>query len=159
MPDSMSLVGDIGGTNARFALVKNGETRLHNIEVLTGEEYPELEGAVSAYLDKYDVTSPDSACLAVAGPIINSQVRFTNSPWTIAKDHFQHRFKLSVFELVNDFAAQAMAVPHLDVDNPRELRRIGPVVEGDSHAPRLVIGPGTGLGVCSLVETDGGWRA
>ncbi|MGY0216067.1 glucokinase [Endozoicomonadaceae bacterium StTr2] len=151
-----ALVGDIGGTNARFALVEEGSLELRSIEALSGREYPDLEAAVKVYLERQGITSIHTACLAVAGPIINGRVSFTNSPWTIEQSHFQQTFELEAFELLNDFAAQALSVPYL---KPDELLKVGPELTGDTHAVRLVIGPGTGLGVCSLVETACGWRA
>ena len=63
------LVGDIGGTNARFALWRG--QRLESIEVLACADYPRPELAVRDYLARIgeSVANIDSVCLARAGPV------------------------------------------------------------------------------------------
>ncbi|KEQ19435.1 glucokinase [Endozoicomonas numazuensis] len=151
-----SLVGDIGGTNARFALVNPHSLVLEGIQRMSSIDYPDLEEAVRAYLKNQGVETIARACLAVAGPVLDGKVRFTNSHWQIDQQRFRQDFDLEVMELINDFAAQALAVPHLP---PDELMTIGPELEVDPDAVKLVIGPGTGLGVCGLIETPLGWKA
>ena len=151
-----SLVGDIGGTNARFALVNPDSFVLEGIHTFSSEDFPDLEDAVRAYLKSQNVEVISRACLAVAGPVIEGNVQFTNSPWSLSQKGFKADFNLEVMALINDFAAQALAVSHLA---PEDILTVGPEIDTDPDAVKLVIGPGTGLGVCGLIETVTGWKA
>jgi hypothetical protein len=67
----LGLVGDIGGTNARFALVEfdGQDPRLIEPTTFKGEDYGTAEDAIADYLQKVGVSHPDQAVVAVAGPI------------------------------------------------------------------------------------------
>ncbi|WOG29107.1 glucokinase [Endozoicomonas sp. 8E] len=151
-----SLVGDIGGTNARFALVNPDSLVLEGIQMMSSIDYSDLEDAVRLYLKNQGVETIARACLAVAGPVVDGKVSFTNSHWKIDQQQFKQDFELEVMALINDFAAQALAVPHLPAN---ELMSVGPELDFDPDAVKLVIGPGTGLGLCGLIETPVGWQA
>ncbi len=148
-----SLVGDIGGTNARLAMVPAGSMVLERIEVLPCRDYDNLDSALRAYLARAGVGQVISACLAVASPILEGEVRMTNSPWCFSIARLQEEFRWQRFKVVNDFTAMALGIPHVP---EAQLVPIcgGP---GDPRRPRLVIGPGTGLGVSGLVPLREGW--
>lgn len=141
-----ALLGDIGGTNARFALAVDGAVGA--IDRLSVAEFPNPAAALRAYLDRTRPDPPpDRAALAVAGPVADGRARLTNGTWTFSAARLARDLGFEAVFLVNDFAAQARAIPVL---RPRDLRPIGggrPV----PGAPVAVIGPGTGLGVASLV--------
>ncbi|MFC3690934.1 glucokinase [Chenggangzhangella methanolivorans] len=149
------LVGDIGGTNGRFGLAEKGGLRPDRIDVEPGDDHASFEDALGAYLEKTG-EKPDRAALAVAGPVDDEgRARITNrKSWTIDPQALKRRFGFSDVLIMNDFVAQAASLPHLQNDET--------ILIGDARPRRAVkaaVGPGTGLGVASLVpEGDDGWR-
>ena len=153
MTTTYALLADIGGTNARFAL--GDGTRLHAINTLPTADYPRLEDAIAAYLRAQNV-SVKQASIAIANPITGDRVQMTNHHWTFSISALQAEFQLEKLRVINDFTAQALAVPHLGADEKR-LVRAGEAAAG---TPLAVIGPGTGLGVSALIPNEhGGWVA
>ncbi|MEC7376210.1 MAG: glucokinase, partial [Pseudomonadota bacterium] len=148
-----SLVGDIGGTNARLALIEQGSVQPQAIEILPCGDYDNLDDAVRDYLTRVGVTEVGEACLAVASPVRGTQVRMTNNHWRFDTEEVRAQFGWSAFKVINDFTAMALGVPHVAEDRLVHVCG-GP---GDGHRPRLVIGPGTGLGVSGLVPIKNGW--
>lgn len=148
-----SLVGDIGGTNARFALVERGSFQPRAIEVLACGDYRNLDHAVTDYLARVGGSEVGEACLAVASPVTGSRVRMTNNHWCFDTDEIRQQFGWRTFKVINDFTAMALGVPHVPEEHLVHVCG-GP---GDSRRARLVIGPGTGLGVSGLVPINEGW--
>lgn len=148
------LVGDIGATNARFALLGEGlaATRLR---VYAVDDFPGLAEAIATYLAAEGV-HPRDAALAVASPLSGDRVTLTNHPWSFSIEALRRRLELQRLAVVNDFTANALAVPHLG----RSGRvKIGGGGEAPG-APIAVLGPGTGLGVSGLIPNEsGGWTA
>jgi len=151
--DNYSLVGDIGGTNARFALVRSGEVAPEAIEVLPCSDYDNLDSAIGDYLQRSGVAEVQKVCLAVASPVSGTQVRMTNNHWRFDSEEVRRHFGWSAFKVINDFTAMALGVPHVAADKLVHVCG-GP---GNASRPRLVIGPGTGLGVSGLVPLRHGW--
>jgi glucokinase len=149
-----SLVGDIGATNARFALVApDGE--ISKTRVLLCDDYPTIADAITDYLADANGTKPVAAVLAVAASPTGDEVSLTNHPWTFSIVALRQAIGLKRLKVVNDFHANAAAVPHLA---PTERIQVGPGVPV-ADAPIGVIGPGTGLGVSALVPTPAGPKA
>jgi glucokinase len=148
-----SLVGDIGGTNARFALVPAGQINAEKVESLRCDQHQTLEGAIDDYLARAGVQSVERVCLAVASPIHGDRVEMTNSTWRFSISGIKARFGWSTFKVINDFSAMALGVLHVRDDKLVHICG-GP---GEPGRARLVIGPGTGLGVSALVPVQGGW--
>ncbi|WP_395781939.1 glucokinase, partial [Aquidulcibacter sp.] len=78
---------------------------------------------------------------------------FTNSSWVVSASATKARFGFQSVTLVNDFAAQARAVPSNNADAFEVL------IEGEAqpNAPIVVLGPGTGLGMALLVPDGQDW--
>lgn len=144
----MRLVADIGGTHARFALSRE-PGRIEAAGTLRVRDFPGPLEAVRAWLDGRE--RPDEAVLAVATPVEGDAVRFTNSPWAFSVRELAAALGLVRLAVINDFVAHALALPHL---LPDELERWG---GGERRAdrPRVVLGPGTGLGTAALVPCGG----
>jgi glucokinase len=150
---TVRLVGDIGGTNARFALI-DADGRPARTRVHAGDDYPSLDAAICAYLEAEGARATEAA-LAVAGPVTGDAVTLTNHPWSFSIAALERRLGFDRLVVVNDFTANALAIPHLRAD---ERTPVG----GGAAAPRApiaVLGPGTGLGVSGLVPTGAGWTA
>jgi len=145
------LVGDIGGTNARFAWV-GSSGRPQGSQTLAVRDYPGIAEAISAFAGDNPFAE---ACIAVACPAHDDVIRFTNSPWQFSQLGLKERFGLDRLLIVNDFTALALSVPGLG-EGETEAIGGGETVAG---APIAVIGPGTGLGVSGLVQRNGQWTA
>lgn len=146
------VIADIGGTNARFAIAENGAYRaLSHVAV---RDYPTLQDALIAYLATLPAEmQPSSGVLAIAGPVLGDAIQLTNQSWSFSIAAVRAALKLSSLAVINDFAAVAAAIPYLPATS---CRPIGPVV-AEARGPIGAIGPGTGLGVSSLVPDRGGW--
>jgi glucokinase len=149
------LIADIGGTNARFALL---DGRVWRDElVLRCADYPDIVSAIEDYLQKVGAASgsarPLEAALAIAGPITGDIVRMTNHVWQFSAARTRQSLAWRRLIMVNDFTALAMAIRHLP---PNELEQVGggQTVPG---APLALIGPGTGLGVSGLIPAGEHW--
>ncbi len=150
------LIADVGATNARFAVV-SPDGGLQRPRVLACEEYPTIHDAIAAYLQdelpRTDVRRVEAAALAVAGPVTGDHVALTNHPWSFSIEQLRGSLGIERLHVVNEFAAVAAAMPHLE---PEERTQIGggrPLPD----APIGVLGPGSGLGVGGLVPTAAGW--
>ncbi len=140
------LIGDIGGTNGRFALV--GEAGIQPLERLRVADFADAAAALGRVREGAE-TPVGQALLAVAGPVRGAEARLTNGTWTFHADALAAALGLARVELVNDFAAQALALPELAADDLVPLG--GPAEAPAPEAPLAVLGPGTGLGVAALL--------
>ena len=107
----LGLVGDIGGTNARFALaLGTGEHFvLDQVRSLKAAHYPTIESAAAAYLQQAGTPPIAAAVVACAGPILNGAVSFTNSAWHTSETALGAAIGLPRAHLINDLAAVAWA--------------------------------------------------
>ncbi|UVJ44943.1 glucokinase [Pseudomonas sp. LS1212] len=152
----LALVGDIGGTNARFALWEND--RMHSVQVLAVEDYTNPEQAIGVYLDRLGLArgAIGAVCLAVAGPVDGDEFRFTNNHWRLSRKVFCEALQVDELLLINDFSAMALGMTRLEEG---EYRTVCPGM-ADPLRPAVVIGPGTGLGVGTLLNLgQGHWMA
>lgn len=153
------IVADIGGTNARFALVtgKQGDQfSIEHIQILKGEAFPQFEDALSTYMSGLGDVKVQAACVAIAAPIDGGdQVSMTNLSWSFSQKEVEKKFGFKAFAAINDYTAVAVATSRFG-DN--DLHN---VVKGtrDPVGNRAVIGPGTGLGVGGLVYAGEKWVA
>lgn len=155
MHDSMRLVADIGGTNARFALVDGASPQPQHEKTLRCADYEGLEQAVRSYLQACGNPPVCEAALDVATGITGDYIHLTNGPWGFSIEQTRRNLSLERLQVVNDFTALALAVPTL---RPDELLQIGGGMAVVA-TPIAVIGPGTGLGVSALIPSGSGWSA
>jgi len=147
-----SLVADIGGTNARFALAEGLSVR--DGQTYAVRDHGQPVDAIRRYLDSVSVR-PSRACLAVAGPVMDGNIPMTNSTWRFDRRGLAAELNLDELVLINDFEAQALALPHLG-DKDRMAVGGGRATEGGL---RLVVGAGTGFGVAGLARHGERWHA
>lgn len=158
MTDGWVLVGDVGGTNARFALADPKTLTLHHAATRATADFAGLAEAAQDYLQvETDNASPKQAAIAVASPVTGDDIAFTNNPWRFSTRQLQVDLQLDVLHIINDFTAQALAIPHLPAT---AIRPIGPDAPAKPNSPIAVLGPGTGLGVSGLLpDSQGRWVA
>jgi glucokinase len=151
-PQAPRLLGDIGGTNARFALVMGDDSPItHEVTLPTGQ-FPDLAAAASTYLQQLGQTAVRQACIAIANPIDGDVLKMTNNHWQFSIEATRQQLGLDTLLMLNDWEAMAMAAPAL---GGNDLEQIGSGVPAPD-APKGLIGPGTGLGVSSLVRSRRG---
>ncbi len=143
------VVCDVGATNARFARIEAPHGAVSPLVLQSTGRATTFEAA----LDDLG-WSFRSLLVSAAGPVSGARARLTNAPWTIDGQALARRFALHRCLVLNDFEAQAIALPHLGPNGTRML------IEGafDPARTALVLGPGTGFGVAALVAEGGRWR-
>jgi len=141
MRSSIGFVADIGGTNARFAMINPESLALSLPTTYPSRNFASLPSAVAAYVSTLP-TRPRIGCIAVAGPIVHQAVRVTNLGWSSTLDELRSASGVERLVLVNDFEALALSLPHL---GETDLLPIGMAL-GELGGARAVLGPGTGLG-------------
>jgi len=148
----LRLIADIGGTNARFAVAQQG--RFDHLRVLHTGDYPSLAEAARAYLAGLpDRLLPSRAALAIAGPVAGDRVALTNQNWSFSTAELILELGVDELLVLNDFAAQAMAIPYLAASDVAQIGPGTPVENG----PIAIMGPGTGFGMGCLIPEPDGW--
>jgi glucokinase len=149
------LIADIGGTNARFALIRPGSAQAVHPITLHCADFAGPAEAAEAYLRQAAPPSPPQlAAFAVASPVLGDLVELTNHAWRFSTADVRKRLNLERLDVVNDFTAIALAVPLLSTADKVAVGGGAPA----SGWPIAVLGPGTGLGVSSLIPVGTGWR-
>lgn len=146
----LGLLGDVGATNARFALL-GPDGRMTVPKTCSVADFASLADAIEAYLGKEGGARPTHGALAVAAPIVGDAVSMLNHPWSFSIAALRGRLGLQGLSVLNDFVANALAIPHLAAG---DVAKIG---EGEPAAGASigVLGPGSGLGVSGLVRSEG----
>lgn len=150
----MILVGDVGGTNLRFALAEasGGDWRFTRLEQQATT--PDIAGAIARYLESAGQPRLAAAALCGAGPVqVNGSIRLVNADVLLDPKELAAAARVPHALLINDFAAVAHAIPRLPA---AAFTSCG---KGVAHpeSPRIVLGPGTGLGVAVLAPAGDGW--
>eukprot|EP01041_Mallomonas_annulata_P009850 gene9850-20488_t len=163
------FVGDIGGTNTRLLLFEvNLNDEVVSSGLLTGvvapgglilrreyqnQNYNNFEAVIQDFLNESGiVSSPKTACFAVAGPVKNNSVTFTNrDSWIVDGNKISSHFGISKVKLINDFVAAGYGL--LTLNHEKECITLQGGVRNPS-APIACIGAGTGLGECFLTPNS-----
>jgi glucokinase len=159
------LVADIGGTNARFAYKDDVSNELSNFSYLKCTDFENIFDAIKYYQEENNLHIKNMS-IAVASTTKHDAIKFTNNHWNFKQSEVFESFKLDKLIFINDFVAQSLCFstfykdltidPSLNnktaLNNNLDIVRPGiPIIK----APLLVTGPGTGLGVCTLLNLDG----
>lgn len=148
------LLCDIGGTNVRFARVEAPGAPLESLDRLETAAFSGLAAAIEA-MPQGRKSAPLSLIACAAGPVSGRHVQLTNASWHIDGPAVAERLGLAQGLLLNDFEAQALALPILPDD---WLKPIGAPARRTAGV-QIILGPGTGLGVAALLETEGRFTA
>ncbi len=145
---STRLVADVGGTNTRIALYDAQTDQYHALATFNNRDYDTFEAVVASWLDALSHTRPQRACIAIAAVPIGDRVSMANMDWSFSCGELAAQFGFTEFRCINDFEANAFALPHL---KDADMTAIHP---GNGHDCNkyAVLGPGTGLGGAT-VET------
>lgn len=156
MTDPRLLIGDIGGTNARFALARPDGPGFTNELTLACADYATAEEGIEDYLKRSGSGRPNVICLAAAGPVVDGCVRFTNNNWVIDSRSLKDKFLSSGVRLLNDFESIAYSIPLLGENDIATIGLVPSEIEAKQELNLGVLGPGTGLGVGGLLVRSNG---
>ena len=150
------VVGDIGGTHARFAIadLRDGAPpSLGAMHKYRTREHPGIASAWAAFGRDLGGPLPAAAALGIAAPIEGDELRFVNSHWVIGRHRLAGELGVDRLLLLNDFGAVANAVAALEAEAFCHI--CGPQAPTPPEGITTVVGPGTGLGVSILIRRDG----
>jgi glucokinase len=139
-----------------LATLNDEQLEIQHEASLPSADYPTLESMLEAFLGQAKVSVQEimATVLAVAGPVQTmdqqSYCRLTNLPWEASSKQLSTWLNHTPVEIINDFAAIAYALSHIETDDLEVLQDGKP----DSRAPLLAVGAGTGLGLCMVDQTD-----
>jgi glucokinase len=144
-----ALLADIGATNARFALLAEG-----NVKAVTAyhvKDYPTPVDAARVFLaGPAGGAKPDLAVIAAAGPVVNGRVTMVNAAWYVDEAEIREGLGLRAAHVINDFAAQAWALPGLTAGDVVTLGTVAP-----TQGTMVAMGPGSGFGLAALTHDRG----
>ncbi len=152
------LLADVGGTHARLAWVDTADAQPRQVQVLATRDHAGPLAAARAYLAGLQAqgvaAAPRAAAFALAGPVQGDAPALTNAGWVFDRAALAAGLGVGRLLLLNDFEALALALPALHAGQLHTHGRWPPPA-----GVRAVVGPGTGLGVATLVPTATGWQA
>ncbi|MEE4185855.1 MAG: glucokinase [Gammaproteobacteria bacterium] len=151
------LVGDVGGTGTRLAVV-GPDGLLSPVTEYRNDDFVAFADLLERHCAALRTAAgelPPRCVLAVAGPVRENAVQMTNRGWRLDGAGLAERCGLEQVQIVNDFAALAWATLHFTAADLEWLGAARP----DGGASKVVLGPGTGLGVAALVPAGAGWTA
>ncbi|MBK4217600.1 ROK family protein [Paracoccus caeni] len=142
------LLGDVGGTNARFALARNGVIDRETVTRYRGDDFPTFDEVVARFLQEQGQPRITSVCIAAAGPVSGGRASLTNRDWDMTEDGLAKLTDADQVRLINDLTALGYATPALRGDGVRVLRDAP--ADRARNGQSLVVGLGTGFNVCAV---------
>ena len=153
--ETYDLVVDIGGTNTRVALAREGQIVDASIKRYRNADHAGLDLVLRAYLAQAGGVAIGGACVAVAGPVAvdGASAAMTNLEWEIRTETIRSATGAARVALLNDLQAQGHAIGHLPESSVRVLFQGRPA---PARASALVVGVGTGFNAAPVHETAHG---
>jgi glucokinase len=142
------LAGDVGGTNARLAIVElNGSTaRIVQQSRYPSHDYPGLAPIVRRFCEGL-ASRPDRACFGIACPVVGDDCTTPNLPWSINARKLAEEIAIPRTTIINDFVAVGYGIELLGPADLATIQEGSPVPQGSI----ALIGAGTGLGQGFLI--------
>lgn len=139
------ILGDVGGTNVRFALQHSEHHPPEQVQKFACLAFSGFSDALMHYQQRANTTAR-AAAFGIANPVTGPDLSMTNHPWAFSIERVRQERSLDALLFLNDFTALSLGISSLRVDT---LLKVGGG-EGDPRAPCAILGPGTGLGVSGL---------
>lgn len=151
LPDTLSLVADVGGTNTRVALAEGSSLMMDTVEKFRNADHAGLGSVLSTYIEKREVDCLGAA-VAIAGPVRDGRGTLTNLDWSVDPGMVARVTRAEHVAVLNDLQAQGYAMGMIAGEN------LTKVIEGpkDAQGTRLVIGVGTGFNAAVVLDTPFG---
>jgi len=148
------LLGDVGGTNARLAIARNGVIDPATVTRFRGDDFASFDDVVRQFLADQHQPHISSMCIAVAGPVSGGKAALTNRDWTFDVQNLARLTDADHVRLINDLTALGYATPVLSGDRVSVLRQAP--ADRARNGQALVLGLGTGVNVCAVRALPGG---
>ncbi|WBU56344.1 glucokinase [Paracoccus sediminicola] len=148
------LLADVGGTNARLAIARNGVIDGDSVTRYRGDDYDSFDRVVQTFLAGQGNPRLTAVCVAVAGPVSGGKAELTNRDWDFSEDRLARLTDADHVRLINDLMALGYATPRLGQDGVSLLRPAP--AHRDLNGQSLVVGAGTGFNVCGVRHLSGG---
>ncbi|RJL04094.1 glucokinase [Paracoccus aestuarii] len=148
------LLGDVGGTNARLAIARNGSIDAGTVTRFKGDDFASFDDVVRQFMAEQHQPNISSMCIAVAGPVSGGRARLTNRDWSFDEDALARLTDADQVRLINDLSALGYSTPALSGDQLTTLRAAPQGRARNGQA--LVVGLGTGFNVCAVRVLPGG---
>jgi glucokinase len=155
MHEQTLLIGDIGGTNARFALATTDKVDFTDAKTLQCADFASSTAALRHYLDQVSAPAPAVVCLAAAGPVVEESISVTNNHWALSSTEIRKDLGASQVKLMNDFEAVAWSIPYIGEEFLESVGQASQRALPDDSFNVAIVGPGTGLGTGGLCKRDG----
>lgn len=142
----MILVGDIGGTHTRLALLRsnNGQLILDREYIYPSREHASLREIIGHFMGNQAVR-PEAACFGIAGPVLNGRANVSNLEWVVDAEQIARESAIGQVWLINDLIAHACGISDLAPDDLVVLNA------GTPHPGNAaLIAAGTGLGEAGM---------
>lgn len=148
----MILAGDVGGTKTILALfgIEDGGFQILKKQRYSSRNYQAFTELLASFLSDVDCGQIITACIGVAGPIVNGDCETTNLPWVLTKKAICEQLGIQNVCLLNDLEATAWGVLDLPEQHFVELNPDAQGQPGNS----AVVAAGTGLGE-AIIAWDG----
>lgn len=148
------LLGDVGGTNARLAIARNGSIDTATVTRFRGDDFATFDDVVRLFLEQQGQPRITSACVAAAGPVSGGRARLTNRDWDMSEDGLARLTDADHVRIINDLTALGYATPALHGDGIAVLRQAP--ADRARNGQALVVGLGTGFNVCAVRSLQAG---
>lgn len=146
------LLGDVGGTNARFAWQASASQPIESVCTYPCTDFDSLLKALQHYLTEQGKPVPHSCSIGIATPLVGDEVKMTNHHWSFSISALERALGVKRLLVINDFTALALSLPSLPAE---DLFQVGGG-QPKAGAPVALLGAGTGLGVSGLLPAPHG---
>ncbi len=153
MIDKTILLGDIGGTNARFALTSPNDSSYTCFKKFRCADFDTVIEAINSYLKHQDVNNLQEIYLAIAAPVYGDKVKIINNHWTVDKKELTKTLSLKKINIINDYESIVYAIDSIANSNYHNLGPLKYKHNKNMSYNLGIVGPGTGLGGSSLRKT------
>ncbi|MBU2957208.1 glucokinase [Paracoccus sp. 1_MG-2023] len=148
------LLGDVGGTNARLAIARNGLIDQATVTRFRGDDFASFDDVVRQFMAEQHQPNISAMCVAVAGPVSGGRARLTNRDWSFDENDLARLTDADHVRLINDLTALGYATPALTGGGISILREAP--ADRARNGQALVVGLGTGFNVCAVRVLPGG---
>jgi glucokinase len=153
------LAGDLGGTKTLLRLVTAADPARSQFErSYHSPSYPNIVAIVREFVAAAQIqlgaVAIASACLGIAGAIVDRSSYLPNLDWHIHADELERELQIPKLKLINDFTAIGYGISMLP---PADLHALQTGMS-IPQAPIAVTGAGTGLGQCVLIYDGRNYR-
>jgi glucokinase len=138
------LLLDLGGTNLRYALSKEGSAEVMDTKKIALDTILNFDDFIEDLVKKFNI---NSMIISAAGPKVNGVISMTNRDLVIDEQALKVKFNLHVCVLLNDWESIGYSLSNIQ-DVEIELIKKG----NPFNSNTFFIGPGTGLGAALKVQ-------